>query len=150
MPNLFPEDTSFENNIDSIEEPLEFKGSYLFDSLKGEFVKNPDGTIAKANDLSAYIQWCYKAIATPRYKLAYSDLYGQEFKNIMCKDMSKSAIELEIKRMTQETLMVHPRTRDVNNFVFEWSESKEEVYYTYEVISIDEERFTLNNNVKVG
>ncbi|NME95368.1 DUF2634 domain-containing protein [Clostridium cochlearium] len=151
MPNLFPEDMEFEeNNIEELEEPLEFKGSYLFDFEKGEFVTNPDGTIAKCDDLQAYIQWCNKALATPRYKLAYSDLVGQEFKSIIGSGLSKSAIELEIKRMTIETLMVHPKTKDVTNFNFKWAGNKEEVYYEYEVITIDEERFTLDNTVKVG
>lgn len=150
MPNLFPEDTNLEeNNIEELEEPIiYFKGSYLFDFKTGEFVTNPDGTIAKANDLEAYVQWCYKAMATPRYKLAYSDLYGQEFKNIIGQDISKDAIELEIKRMTEETLMVHPRTKDVYNFIFKWSENKE-VYYEFEIITIDEEKFMLHSELKV-
>ncbi|MDS1004918.1 DUF2634 domain-containing protein [Clostridium sporogenes] len=151
MPNLFPENISLEeNNIEELEEPIiDFKGSYLFDFKTGEFVKNPDGSIARANDLESYVQWCYKAMATPRYKLAYSDLYGQEFKNIIGQDISKDAIELEVKRMTEETLMVHPRTKDVYNFIFEWSDNKEKVLYTYEIITIDEERFMLHNELKV-
>lgn len=151
MPNLFPEDTNLEeNNIEELEEPLEFKGSYLFDFKKGEFVTNPDGSIAKCDDFQAYVQWCNKVMLSPRYRLAYSDLYGQEFKNIIGSGLSRDAIELEIKRMTEETLMVHPRTKEVTNFVFRWSENKEEVYYEYEVITIYEERFTLDNTVKVG
>ncbi|EPY6430800.1 DUF2634 domain-containing protein [Clostridium sporogenes] len=151
MPNLFPENTDLEEeNIEELEEPIiDFKGSYLFDFKTGEFVTNPDGTIAKANDLEAYVQWCYKAMATPRYKLAYSDLYGQEFKNIMGKDISKSAIELEIQRMTEEAIMVHPRTKDVDNFVFTWNENKEAVYFEFEVITIDEEKFMLHGELKV-
>lgn len=151
MPNLFPKDTNLEeNNIQELEEPsIDFKGSYLFDFKKGEFVTNPDGTIAKSNDLEAYVQWCYKAMATPRYKLAYSDLYGQEFKNIMGKDISQSAIELEIKRMTEETLMVHPRTKDIDNFIFKWSETKKEVYCEFEIVTIDQEKFMLHSELKV-
>ncbi|QDY32658.1 DUF2634 domain-containing protein [Clostridium sporogenes] len=151
MTNLFPEDTNLEeNNIEELEEPIiNFKGSYLFDFKTGEFVTNPDGTIAKANDLEAYVQWCYKAMATPRYKLAYSDLYGQEFKNIIGSGLPKDAIELEIKRMTEETLMVHPRTKDVDNFVFTWNENKEAVYFEFEIITIDEEKFMLHSELKV-
>jgi PAS domain-containing protein len=138
-----------EKSIEDLEEPLEFKGSYLFDFEKGEFVKNPDGTIAKSNDLEAYVQWCNKTMYSPRYKLAYSDLYGQEFNKLIGTLLSKDAIELEIKRMTEETLIVHPRTREITNFVFKWSDSKEEVFYEYEVITIDGERFMLENSVKV-
>ncbi|ASN68297.1 hypothetical protein 10S11_35 [uncultured Caudovirales phage] len=151
MPNLFPEDTSLEEgNIDGLEEPLiDFKGSYLFDFKKGDFVKNPDGTIAKCSDLQAYIQWCNKVLLSPRYKLAYSDLYGQDFKEIIGSGLSKEAIELELKRMTQEALMVHPRTKEVTNFLFKWIENKEEVYYEFEILTIDEEKFMLHNELKV-
>lgn len=150
MPNLFPS-TEFEeeNFIETLQEPLEFKSSYLFDSEKGELVKNPDGTIARANDLQAYVQWCNKAMATPRYKLSYSDLYGHDFKDLIGSGLSRSAIELEIKRMTQETLIVHPRTKEVDNFTFKWSDSKDEVYYTYEVNTVDKKEIALDNTVKV-
>lgn len=151
MPNLFPENTDFEeNNIEELlEEPLEFEGSYLFDFVKGEFVTNPDGTIAKCDDLKAYIQWCNKVMLSPRYKLAYSDLYGQEFKSIIGSGLSKAAIELEVKRMTIETLMVHPRTREVINFQFKWCNNKDSLYYTFEVLTTLYEKINLNNTVKV-
>lgn len=151
MPNLFPEDSSFEvNNLAVVEDELEFKGSYLIDFEKGEFVKNPDGTIAKCDDLQAYIQWCHIAINTPRNKYAYSNLFGQDFKELIGSGLSKSAIELEIQRMTRETLMVHPRTREVTNFTFKWTANKEEVYYEYEVITIYDENITFDNTLKVG
>ncbi|EGO86274.1 DUF2634 domain-containing protein [Clostridium botulinum C] len=151
MPNLFPESIEFEeNNIEELlEEPSEFKGSYLFDFKKREFVKNPDGTIAKCDAFKAYIQWCNKALLTPRYKLAYDDLYGQEFKSIIGSGLSKPAIELEIKRMTIETLMVHPKTKDVTNFKFKWSNNKEELYYIFEVLTTTYEKTILDNIVKV-
>lgn len=151
MPDLFPEGISFEyTSSTDIENSLEFKGSYLFDFEKGDFVKNPDGTIVKSDDLEAYIQWCNKAMASPRYKLIYSDLYGHDFKELMGSILSHSAIELEIKRMTQETLLVHPRTKSVDNFVFEWSDVAGEVYCTYKVFTMDEKEIQLNKTVKVG
>lgn len=151
MPNLFPEDTSFEETSSTdTESSIEFKGSYLFDFEKGDFVKNPDGTIAKADDLQAYIQWCSKAMASPRYKLIYGNLYGHDFTDLIGSSLSKDAIELEIKRMTQETLIVHPRTDTVDNFTFKWIEDKGEVYYEYEVTTIDDETISLNNSLKVG
>lgn len=151
MPNLFPDNISFEDDGNIIESNnTYFEGSYLFDFEKGEFIKNPDGSIAKCNDLQAYIQWCNKAILTPRYKLAYSYLYGHDFEDLIGSGISKKAIELEIQRMTSEALMVHPRTSEVNNFSFEWSSSKEEVYYSFDVITIDEVNIQLNNNIGVG
>ncbi|BDR81013.1 DUF2634 domain-containing protein [Clostridium tetani] len=151
MPNLFPEDTNLEeNNIEeSLEEPLEFKGSYLFDFEKGEFTINPDGTVAKCDDLQAYIQWCQIAMLTDRYKYVFSNLFGQEFRELKKSSLSRDGIELEIKRIIQETLLVHPRTRKVNNFNFNWSDNKEEVYCEFQIITIDDEKITLDNNVKV-
>lgn len=154
MPNLFPlEITDF--NVRSIEdeddtEELEYEGSYLFNFEKGEYVKNPDGTIIKCDDKKAYEQWCNKALNTPRYKYAYSDLYGQEFSGLIGSGISKEAVELEIQRITIETLMVHPRTREVTSFSFEWSSNQDEVYYEFEVSTIDDENFTFENTMKVG
>lgn len=151
MPNLFPDGTSFENTSSTnTEDSIDFKGSYLFDFQKGDFVKNPDGTIVRADDLQAYVQWCNKAMASPRYKLIYSNLYGHEFENLTGNILSHDAIELEIKRMTQEALIVNPRTNSVDNFVFKWSDTNEEVYYTYYVKTIDNNKIELNKTVKVG
>ncbi|GAA0735746.1 DUF2634 domain-containing protein [Clostridium oceanicum] len=151
MPSLFPEDMNFEeNNIEELEEPLQFKGSYLFDFSKGEFVKNPDGTLVKCDDLQAYKQWCEIAMLTDRYMYVFSELFGQEFHGALKNNLNNSALELEIKRITKETLMVHPRSKDVTNFSFKWSDNKEEVHYKYEVITIYEEKFTLNKIMKVG
>lgn len=153
MHNLFPKDDEIEeNNIERLlEEPIDFKGSYLFDFEKGDFVIDSDGTIAKCDDFQAYKQWCQKALLTNRYnKLCYSNLYGQDFKELINSNLNKSAIELEIKRMIEETLIVNPRTKDVNDFSFKWSENKEEVYCIFEVISIENNNFKLDTMVKVG
>ena len=156
MPDLFPKDDEINleenNNIENnLNEPLNFEGSYLFDFEKGEFVKNADGTIAKCDFLQAYIQWCHKALKTPRYtKLAYSDVYGSEFDELIGSAISKEAKELEIARITKETLMVHPMTKDVRNFVFNWSKNQDSIYYEYEIITVDYKSLKLDNSVKVG
>ncbi|PRR85950.1 DUF2634 domain-containing protein [Clostridium luticellarii] len=152
MPNLFPEndytDDSTSLNINN-KNNEGYKGSYKFDFNKGEFVKNPDGTIKKCNDLEAYAQWCQMALLTDRGKYVYSNLFGQEFYKLTGSEYSKEAVELEVKRMTQEALMVHPRTKDVTNFTFTWQDSGE-LYYEYTVITMDGESVGLNNSVNVG
>lgn len=151
MPNLFPESiNSDEINIENVEESLEFKGSYLFGFEKREFIKSPDGTIVKCDDLEAYKQWCQLSMMTERYKYVFSNLFGQEFRELVKSGLSREAIELEIKRMTEEALKVHPRTKDVRSFNFNWSDNREEVFYTYEIMTIDEENIYLDNIVKVG
>lgn len=147
MPNLFPKGSI--NNITlKKENPIIFKGSYAFDFERGEFIKNPDGSIAKCNEFEAYVQWCQKAMMTARFKyLAYSNQYGQELRNIVGSDLDNKAIELEIKRIVKEALMVHPLTNSVENFEFKWENG--ELYYDYEVITIKQQRKFLTSKLKV-
>lgn len=152
MPNLFPEsdytDDSTSSNINN-KNNEGYKGSYKFDFTKGEFVKNPDGTIKKCNDLEAYAQWCQMALLADRGKYVYSNLFGQEFYKLTGSEYSKEAVELEVKRMTQEALMVHPRTKEVTNFTFTWQDSGE-LYYEYIVITVDGNSIGLSNSVNAG
>ena len=146
MANLFPENTNFEViDLEAKDEQLEFKGSYLFDFEKGDFVRDANGSIIKCDDRQAFVQWCNKALKTPRFKYAYSSLYGQEFGELMNSGISTSAIELEIQRMITEALMVHPRTSKVKEFSFKWSDNKQEVFYEFEVTTIDEESIIFND-----
>lgn len=152
MPNLFP-DSDYTNDTgvstSSSNNSIEYKGSYKFDFDKGEFVKNPDGTLVKCDDLEAYAQWCQMALLTDRNKYIYSDLFGQEFSRLENGQYSKDAMELEVKRMTVEALMVHPRTKDVTNFTFTW-QNNGELYYEYTVVTVDNNKVGLDNSVNVG
>lgn len=147
MTNLFPEDTNFEELNLQESSDVEFKGSYKFDFEIGEFVKNPDGTIAKCTEEEAYVQWCKKAMLTNRYLLAYSSLFGTEIDGLRGSKLSNKAIELEVKRMTKEALIVHPKTIYVDNFSFEWI--KGNLYFEYEVKSYYSDKITLQNELKV-
>lgn len=145
MPSLFP-DGSLEEITLKEDTPIELKRTYAINFETGEFVKNPDGSIKLLNEFDSYIQWCQKALMTLRYKYAaYSDLYG---KDIISSNLDKKAMELEIKRVTREALMVHPFTQDVNSFSFDWRNG--EVFYTYEVTTADNQTKTLTNIEKVG
>lgn len=145
MPSLFP-DGSLEEITLKEDTPIELKRTYAINFETGEFVKNPDGSIKLLNEFDSYIQWCQKALMTLRYEYAaYSDLYG---KDIISSNLDKKAMELEIKRVTREALMVHPFTQDVNSFSFDWRNG--EVFYTYEVTTVDNQTKTLTNIEKVG
>lgn len=151
MPNLFPQNETFEtvelkNNN---ENELDLKGSFLFDFIKGEFVKNADGTLKKCDKVQAYKQWCQKAILTPRYKRsAYSSVYGSEIKDLIASNLSQSAKELEISRLIKETILVHPYTKEVSNFIFNWLENSRLVNYEFDVLTIDDENITIDGNIK--
>lgn len=145
MPNLFP-DGSFEEVTLKEDTPIELKKTYAIDFETGEFIKNPDGSIKLLNEFDSYIQWCQKALMTARYKYAaYSDLYG---KDIIGSSLDKKAMELEIKRVTREALMVHPFTKSVDSFSFDWRNG--EVYYSYEITTLDNQTKMLTNTEKVG
>jgi len=149
MTNLFPENMDFEitdmaeSESDSVEN---FKKTYAFDFEKGDFIRGPDGKILLVNRLEAYKQWCQKVLLTKRGKhLSYTHLYGQEYYELIGQDIIKSAIELEVERMTREALMVHPYTKKVENFVFEWDQNKEILYFTFDVMTVLDELFTLEH-----
>ena len=145
MPSLFPTG-SLETITIKENEKIEFKGSYEINFETGEFVKNPDGTVKLLDYFEGYIQWCYLAMATARYKfMAYSDRFGRDAIGSV---VDKKAMELEIKRITQEALSVHPMTSSVDSFVFDWRNG--EVYYEYTVQAISGEKKVLTSTEKVG
>ncbi len=133
MPNLFPIETipaPSENQSSQIK----FGRSWRFDFEKGDFITTPTGKVATADELEAYIQWCQKALLTPRYRhLIYTRNYGSEFEDLIGRGLPREVIESEIKRMATEALMVNPRTAEVGNFVFDWQ--NDVVFFTCEIIT---------------
>lgn len=144
MASLFASGSLESTNLTS--STVEFKGSYAINFETMEFIKNPDGTTKILDAFDAYIQWCELAMMTARYKyMAYSSKFG---KDIIGKIPDKQAMELEIKRVTKEALLVHPMTASVDNFVFAWGNG--EVDYTYEVTTTTGQSKVLTSTEKVG
>lgn len=144
MANLFPMG-SLETVTVKENTTVEVKGSYAINFETGEFIKNPDGTTKILGVFESYIQWCQLAMMTTRYKyMAYSSKFGRD---IIGKTVDQKAMELELKRVTQEALMVHPITSSVDSFVFTWGNG--EVYYTYEVTTVQGQTKELSNIEKV-
>ena len=140
MSSLFPTG-SLETITVAQDTTIDFKGSYAINFETMEFIKNQDGTIKILDAFEAYIQWCQLAMMTARYKyMAYSSKFGRD---IVGKMVDEKAMELELKRVTKEALMVHPMTTNVDNFVFSWGNG--EVYYTYEVTTTTGQSKVLNN-----
>lgn len=145
MANLFPT-----NSIESVtikeNSTFELKGSYAIDFETMTFIKNPDGTVKILNSYDAYIQWCQLAIMTIRNRFkAYTYRFGREELN---KELNKEATEMELARITQEALMVHPNTKSIDSFSFTWKNG--EVYYEYKVTPIKGQSKVLKNTEKVG
>jgi len=144
MANLFPT-----NSIESVtikeNSTFELKGSYAIDFETMTFIKNPDGTVKILNSYDAYIQWCQLAIMTIRNRFkAYTYRFGREELN---KELNKEATEMELVRITQEALMVHPNTKSVDSFSFTWKNG--EVYYKYRVNPVNGQSKILKNTQKV-
>lgn len=148
MANLFPLSSITTVQKTEDESKNELKGSYAFDFEKGEFIKNADGTIKVLDLYESYVQWCKKAMLTDRYSCnSYSSIYG---KDTIPVTLDKKAIELEIIRITTECLMVHPATKSVSDFTFDWDNEKHsELYFTYVVNSTFNKESVLNSTMKV-
>ena len=144
MANLFPTGSLEATNLtDSTN--IKLKDSHAINLETMEYIKNPDGTVKILDAFDGYIQWCQLAMMTARYKYkAYSNKFGRD---IIGKIIDEKAMELELKRITAEALMVHPMTSSVDNFVFTWGNG--EVYYTYEVTATNGESKVLNSTEKV-
>ena len=144
MANLFPT-----NSIESITlkegQTFELKKDYAINFETMEFIKNPDGTIKVLNAFDSYVQWCQLSMMTIRneYK-AYSHRFGRDRLNT---NLNQEAIEMEIKRITTEALMVHPNTKSVSDFEYKWENG--EVYYTYTVTPKEGRNVILSNTLKV-
>ncbi|NJJ37815.1 DUF2634 domain-containing protein [Paenibacillus apii] len=123
MSNLFPEETTWSaaDPAGTTSPEVSFGRSWRFDYEAGDFVMTPTRKVATADDKTAWVEWCKKALLTPRYRhVVYSRDHGQEFDDLIGRGYSKAVQESEIQRIVTETLMVDPRTENVSNFSFAW------------------------------
>ncbi|MGO4268521.1 DUF2634 domain-containing protein [Paenibacillus sp. TAF58] len=121
MPNLFPLAAGSGAQAAKTAGSVKFGRSPKFDHALGEFVMTQTGKIAECTDTEAWLEWCQKALRTERYRhLVYSRSYGEEFEELIARHLSRQANEMEIQRITTETLKVDPRTADVRSFIFTW------------------------------
>lgn len=150
MANLFPTDTVMTtSDTDETASQVAFGTSWQFDFEKGDFTTTETGKMIKTKDIDAWIEWCQKALATQRYRyLIYGRSYGQEFEDLIRKNLNRAGNESEIKRMVTEDLMVDPRTSKVDNFSFNWD--GDTVYFTCRITNVRDETATVSNKVVIG
>ncbi|MCD9020508.1 DUF2634 domain-containing protein [Cohnella silvisoli] len=146
MTNLFPEeDISVDKQV-SESGSISFGRSWRFDYDIGEFVMTPTGKVAGSSGTDAWLEWCKKALQTERFRYPiYSRNYGQEFIELIRSDLPRSAIETEIQRITEETLLTDPRTASVDSFSFEWK--VDSCYFTCSISNIHDETETIQGKV---
>lgn len=113
-----------------------------------EFVLSPTGRQYKLDEVNSWVEWCVKALSTPRYKhLIYSDSYGSEFHTLIGKSYSHELAESEIRRMAKECLLADDRTANVDNFQFEWIDDG--VMFTCRIVNIRGESANIAGKVVV-
>lgn len=137
MPNLFPTGGSAavlpetQNKANQVK----FGKSWRFDFETGDFIMTPTGKTMETREEDAWLEWCQKAVLTERYKyLIYSRQYGQEFTDLIRRNLNRAANESEIKRIVTEALKVDPRTASVDNFTFNWD--GDQCFFTCQVKSV--------------
>lgn len=97
-----------------------YQASVYFDFEKGDFIRDGANRLIRANGKEAYVQWCLKVISTERETcLAYSSDIGAEFEEMDQSD--RESMESEIERTITETLLVHPATEYVRDFIFSYN-----------------------------
>ena len=142
MANLYPVNVNFVSSLNNSE--YEFKSTYAYDFESKTLTKNIDGTVKKLSVFDSYVQWCLKALLTSRYCYPiYDNYYGCD--KIDINNIDYEALKLEIKRTVTECLKVHPLTKDVSNFDFEFRD--EEIYYTFDLTSTLGSSATLNSTL---
>lgn len=135
MPNLFPTEGSATILPETQDQVVQFGRSWSFDFEKGDFKMTPTGKAMETEEEDAWQEWCQKAVLTERYKyLVYSRQYGQEFEDLIRRNLNRAANESEIKRIVTEALLVDPRTASVENFKFTWEADK--CFYECDIISV--------------
>ncbi|NQX66812.1 DUF2634 domain-containing protein [Paenibacillus alba] len=128
---------------------VKFGRSPKFDHSLGEFVTTQTGRIAECTATEAWLEWCQKALRTERYAhLVYSRTYGQEFEDLIARHLTRQANEMEIARITTETLKVDPRTADVRHFTFQWKNS--ECSFQCEITNVRGERKNIKGSVVIS
>lgn len=61
--------------------------------------------------------WAWLALRTPKFRhYVYPNEYGQEFEDVLGKGYTKAYVEAELKRMTEETLMMNPYIAGIEGF----------------------------------
>lgn len=151
MPNLFPlasgsSPQAAEGSGGTAGGQVKFGRSWRFDYEKGDFVTTPTGKIAACTGVEAWLEWCNKTLRTERYTyVAYSRSYGQQFEELIPRNLSRRANESEIVRLTREALKTDPRTDKVAAFAFQWE--GEQCYFQCEVTNVRGQKSTIEGSV---
>ncbi|MBY9080989.1 DUF2634 domain-containing protein [Paenibacillus sp. HN-1] len=147
MSSLFPEEASWDDSdsAESSNSEVTFGRSWRFDYAAGDFIMTPTRKVAAADEKTAWVEWCKKALLTPRYRyVVYSRTHGQDFEDLIGQGYSRAVQESEIQRIVTETLTVDPRTESVSNFSFSWTDDI--CSFTCDITNVREETETIEGS----
>lgn len=151
MPNLYPDQflTTTADLPETKVSQVQFGKSWRFDFDTGEFILTPTGKVAESQDVDAWIEWCKKALMTERYRwLVYGRFHGQEFEDLIRRNLNRAGNESEIKRIATDCLMVDPRTKSVDNFKFTWDGDK--CFFTCDITNVRGQSANLSRSVVIS
>jgi len=107
-----------------------FPKSWLWDWDICDFVQTGSGDVVEVDGLTAWVQWCVKAILTQRLAFVVYDWnYGADIESCL-KQPTRAVTEAELEREITEALLTDPRTAEVKNFRFEWNGDELTVWFT--------------------
>ena len=79
--------------------------------------------------------WVWLALQTARERYCiYSTDYGQEYEDLIGKGYSKGYTDMELRRMTEECLLINPYITAIENFSAEKNDSR--VTLSFKVITL--------------
>lgn len=101
--------------------PKEYEIDFATGQLTGRIVEG----------IEAIKVWAFLALQTPRYRYyIYSWDYGQEYESLMGQGFTTGYMQMELKRMTEECLTVHPYIEGIENFTCEKEEERARLSFT--------------------
>lgn len=129
--SIFPENF-LEDDITTLNDDFEQQQSYAIDFDTMTYKKDSSGNIILLDNLESYLQWCQLAVITDRNNyIAYDEKFGID---ALIASSDRKLIESELERIISEALLVHPLTKNVDNFTFTWK--NDIVYCEYRIISM--------------
>lgn len=106
-------------DAENTDEESSFKPAPLFDYDIGDFVRDGANRVVMVDGRDAYILWVLKVLKTQLGAcLSYMGV-GVDHEAALA-ETSREAVQAAFERSISESLLVHPCTERVYDFVFEW------------------------------
>ena len=130
---IYPFENAAQEETEAQEEvyiPKEYGINFETGQLSGRVVEG----------LEAVKVWAWLALQTARQRYyIYSTDYGQEYEDLIGKSYSKEYTDMELKRMTEECLLINPYITGIEDFEVTKAEDCVELSFKMVTLLGDEE-----------